>query len=119
MKKSKIPETSLEAYRSLDADNIRQTYSRILWALTQIGEGTYEDIAHALRLDGSKVWKRLSEMQRMDMIYRTENKKTLSSGRKGYTWKVTLKNTPTVQEYSRNISKISEEVKQYKPQTLF
>lgn len=109
MKRNNI-DTSKEAYFSLEPEKIRAIYEKILWALSQIGEGSYEDIAIALRIDSAKIWKRLSEMSRLEMIYRTENKKMLSSGRMGYTWKATLKGSPTVQDRSRNIQSIYKQV---------
>jgi predicted transcriptional regulator len=111
MSKNKT-QTSLEAYASLGPDKINETYRRILWALTQIEEGTFENIATALNEKESRIWKRLSEMARMDLIYRTENKRELSSGRMGYTWKATLKGSPTISDHSRKISKIANTVKQ-------
>lgn len=114
MSKRKIPETSREASDSLDPVKIRDIYQRILWALSQIGEGTWEDISLILKERDSKIWRRLSEMQRLDMIYRTQNKKLLSSGCKGYTWKATFKSTPTVQDHSRNIQSISKSANQLK-----
>lgn len=92
----------------------REIYAQITWALTQIGEGTYEEIALALRVDKSKVWKRLSEMQRLEMIVKTETRKKLSSGATGYTWKNTLKTSLTVQDRSRNIESIAKTVTQLK-----
>lgn len=106
MAKKQIPDTSLEAYKSLNPESIRDIYQRILWALSQIGEGHYEDIAYALKEKESRIWKRLKEMSDMNLIYRTENKKMLSSGRDGYTWKATLEGSPTVQDHSRNIQAI-------------
>lgn len=119
MAKKQVPETSLDAYRSLDPDQIRDIYKRILWALSQISEGTYEMIAVSLKEKESRIWKRLNEMQKMGLIYRTENKKALSSGRMGYTWKRTLEQTETIQEHSRKIQDISKQAEKYKPQTLF
>jgi len=118
MRKSNVPATSKEAYHSLDPEKIRDIYKRILWALSQIGEGTWEDISRCLKERDSKIWRRLSEMQRMDLIYRTENKKMLSSGCRGYTWKATLKGSPTVIDHTRNIESITKSVTA-KQQNLF
>lgn len=108
----KIPDTSIEAFYSLDPEKIREIHKRILWALSQIKEGSFEDIAYALKEKESKIWRRLKEMSDMNLIYRTENKKVLSSGRKGYTWKATLQGQPTVQDHSRNIQSIYKQVQQ-------
>lgn len=108
--KRKNPQTSIDAYNSLDPENIRDIYKRILWALSQIGEGHYEDISLAIKEKESRVWKRLKEMSDLGLIYRTENKKMLSSGCRGYTWKATLKGSPTVQDHSRKIESISKTI---------
>lgn len=119
MAKRKNPDTSLDAYKSLNAGKLLEIYARIKWALSQIGEGTWEDIGHILKEKDSKIWRRLSEMERLEIIYRTENKKVLSSGRKGYTWRLTPLHTPTVIDHSRKIQDISKQAEKYKPQTLF
>ena len=90
----KLPETSLEAYRSLEPDKMQQIYKDIVSALSVIGEGTFEDISAWLRIDKSRVWKRLSEMQKLGMIYNTGRKKLLKSNRNGFTWMLTTDATP-------------------------
>lgn len=94
MPKRKNPDTSKEAYNSLDPSQLAEIYQKILYALSQIGEGTFEDIAQALRIEKSRVWKRLSELSKADLIYRPGNKKPLKSGRLGYTWRLTDKSLP-------------------------
>lgn len=119
MRKSKTPDTSLDAYKSLNPDDIRSIYARIKWALSNIGEGTWEDIGKILNEKDSKIWRRLSEMERLEIIYRTENKKVLSSGRKGYTWKLTARHAPTIQDHSRNIQAITNSKPKPQTNTLF
>jgi len=48
----KMPETSIDAYRSLDPRELNETYRQILHALDEIGEGTFEDIAAFLKFHG-------------------------------------------------------------------
>lgn len=87
-------ETSKEAYLSLEPEKIQQIYTDIMKALSVIGEGTFEDIASNLKIDKSRVWKRLSEMQKNGMIFNTGRKKLLKSNRNGFTWMLTQNNTP-------------------------
>lgn len=121
MSKSKIQETSMEAYRSLDPTKLRDTYKRVILALSELGSGTFEDIAKKMKVDKSVVWKRLSELERANILYRPGTKKTLKSGRSGFVWmvlsldgisslieEVKLKSTPTIQDHSRNIQAIAE-----------
>lgn len=95
MTKRKNPETSVEAYRSIRPEDLAEIHQNILWALSQIKEGTFEEIAYALRIPKERVWKRLSELQKLGLIYRPGNKKALSSGRLGYTWR-TVTEEPTI-----------------------
>lgn len=85
----KIIDTSRAAYASLDPESISTMYKAIVAGLRKIGSGTYEDIAKVLKLKPEKVWKRLSEAQKLGLIERTEMKKKLKSGREGYVWKAT------------------------------
>lgn len=116
-----MPETSLEAYKSLDPIRLNDTYKGIILALSELGSGTFEDIAKKMKVDRSVVWKRLSELERANIIYRPGTKKTLKSGREGFIWKIlsidkispiiveaTLKSTPTIQDYSRDMKAIAE-----------
>jgi predicted transcriptional regulator len=127
MRKSNVPETSKEAYKSLDPARLRESYKKILLALSELGSGTFEDISKKMKVDKSVVWKRLSELHQMELIYRPGEKKLLKSGRNGYVWSLTtkgmpktenemkaLKGKPTVADHSRQIQSISEQAKQMK-----
>lgn len=131
MRKSKMPETSVEAYKSLDPIRLNDTYKGIILALSELGSGTFEDISKKMKVDKGVVWKRLSELERANILYRPGTKKTLKSGRAGFVWKIlstdkitpiiieaTLKSTPTIQDHSRNIKAISES-KPTQTNTLF
>lgn len=132
MKKSKPPQTSIDAYRSLDPAKINEIYKKIVGALAVIKSGTFEDIAKQLKVEKSIVWKRLGEMEKMKLLHRPGTKKKLKSGREGYVWEISheyyeicmaianqynLKDKPTVQDHSRNIQAIANS--QPKPNTLF
>ena len=88
MAKRTVPQTSKDALASLKAEEIREMYRRILEALRLIKEGHMEDIAAACKVKPEKVWKRLSEMKKMGLIYRPGNRKVLTSGCTGYTWRL-------------------------------
>jgi predicted transcriptional regulator len=88
----KMPETSIESYRSLDPRQLNETYRQILYALDEIGEGTFEDIASFLKCNAGKIWKRMSELGKMELAYRPGNKRKLKSGKMGFTW---MKTSPS------------------------
>lgn len=121
----KIAETSVEAFRSLDPTQLSDTRRKIIYALSQLFEGTFEDIAAYLKVEKSTIWKRLSELAKDGLIYRTGNKKALRSGRAGYTWRLTDKTLPKtttaekmlkgpgIAHYSRKIISIAKSVPVY------
>jgi predicted ArsR family transcriptional regulator len=86
MSKRNNPSTSKDAYKSLTPAQLTETYGGILEALKKINEGTFEQIAQSMKVKPDKVWKRISELMAMGLIYRPGNKRTLKSGRQGYTY---------------------------------
>lgn len=119
----KLPDTSVEAWRSIDPTQLAQIYRGILYALGIMNKATFEEIAAHMKVDKSRVWKRMSELERMKLVYRPGSKKLLRSGRNGYEWALTsqvipqtekdlktLKETQTIQDHSRNIQSISKQV---------
>jgi predicted transcriptional regulator len=121
MRKSNPPQTSIDAYKSLDRAKLSDTYKKIVLALAELGSGTFEDIAKKMKVDKSVVWKRLSELERANILYRPGTKKTLKSGRLGFVWMILsldiisslieeakLKSTQTIQDHSRNIQSIAK-----------
>ncbi len=119
MAKKKLPETSLEARASLRPEEIRDMYRKIMVSLAALGQGTFEDISAHAKEPRERIWKRLSEMHDMGLIYRPGAKKVLKSGRQGYIWMLTgtaLPKTeaenkalkgPSIADYSRDIQKLS------------
>lgn len=126
MSKRKVPETSKSAFYSLDPVELNEMYRGILSTLTLMNKGTFEEIAAYMKVDKSRVWKRLSELERMGFIYRPGTKKLLKSGRNGYEWALTTKGMPktdkdikilkggTISDFSRRIKEISKEANQLK-----
>lgn len=119
---SNIPETSKAAFHSLDPDQLSEIHRKILYALSQLFEGSFEDIAAFLKVDKSTIWKRLSELHKDGLIYRPGTKKALRSGRAGYVWRLTDKSMPKTQaaekllagpsiaDYSRKMESIAKSI---------
>jgi len=120
MAKRKNPATSNDAFRSLKHSEVKELHEKIIWGLGQIKEGSFEDISLAIKIPKDRVWRRLSELIRDGKIYRPGTKKVLSSGREGYTYrlttpgqsveKVTEKALPgkSISDFSKNIQKIQQ-----------
>lgn len=120
MTKRKSVDTSLEAYASLDPNQLVGLRKKIYLALVGIKEGHYEDIALACRIKPVQVWKRLSELHEDGLIHRTGQRKLLSSNRMGFVWApgkpaedIKRKEKPipgkTVADHSRAIKKIQKQ----------
>ena len=89
------PSTSVEAYRSLQPDQLAEIYRKILSALSVLGEATSQETAAYLKIDHSRIWKRHSELEKAGLIYRPGNKRPLRSGRMGFTYMLTKEGLPT------------------------
>ncbi len=98
MSKKRPPQTSVDAFRSLDPEKISQTHQKIINALALIHKGHFEDIAAKAKINPSSCWKRLSELREKGLIERTTERKNLSSGSQGSVWKLTEKGRQAVTE---------------------
>lgn len=83
------PDTSISAYKELkSSDQQKQHYKKILEALEKIGSGIYEKIAIVSGLEKHQVHRRLSEMERQLLVYKTKEKQPTSNNRKAYVYKI-------------------------------
>lgn len=87
MKKNN-PETSNEAFRSLTPDMITKHHNKIIIALRKLGEATYEEIARAVKMERHQVGRRLSELEREQIVYKPGNKKSTKSGRHAFVYRL-------------------------------
>lgn len=69
-----MKQTSILAHESIKLQK-EILHAKILAGLKKIDKGTFREIANASNLDEQKVWKRLSEMERKNMISYTDEKK--------------------------------------------
>jgi len=83
------PDTSIEAYRSLQPENIREVYQKIINALSVLKAAHTEDIAAFLKVEHCIIHKRVSEMERKGILYKPGAKKKMKSGRRAYVWSLT------------------------------
>lgn len=120
--KRKNPDTSVEAYRSLQAGELSETYGKIVFALRNIKSGTTEQIAASLKIKHEKIWKRVSELHIMGIIFRPGHKLPTSSGRMAYVWQLVENPETDVQKTEPKpigISKYAESIDKIKQSTLF
>lgn len=91
MSKSKLPATSMEAYRHKDMpDMISAHHFKIIMALRASKLGMmYEQIAGNTRLEKHQIGRRISELEKKQLIYKTGEKRKTSTNRNAFVYKLT------------------------------
>lgn len=105
MGRTKMPDTSIQAYEEKTFDSIQTDWNKIISALKVIGSGHYEDIAIQMQTtDLNVVSRRMKEMRERGMIYNTGDKKKTKRGRWAYVHCITTDSQPKTQ--SQTVAKI-------------
>ena len=87
-KKREHRQTSKAADESMDIHRT-PTQNKIIEGMKKLKVGgTFEQIAESCDLKPSQVWKRLSELKDLKLIYDCNYTRKLSSGRNGIVWQV-------------------------------
>ena len=90
--------TSNDAFKSLEPEQVREIYQKIIEALKVLGTASTEKIAEYTTIPHPRIHKRVSEMERLEMIFRPGNRVATKSGRTAFVW--CLCNQPKVQKTS-------------------
>lgn len=88
MQKDNLPQTSIQAYKSITDEMLTNHYGKILSCLKSIGKGTYEEISSHTGLEKHRVGRRVSELERMGVIYKPGEKRLTSSNRYAFVYKL-------------------------------
>lgn len=97
------PQTSLDAWRSMDGKILADHYCKILTALDLLGTAVYEEIAtQAGFTDKTQVSRRLAELERMELVYKTGDKGLTKSNRQAYKYKIRTQFTivPEIEKFT-------------------
>ena len=78
-------QNSIAAHQSIKLSK-ESLYIKIKTALKVIEKGTFREIAKQANLQDMQVWKRLSEMERMNIISNVSDKRCEISGRSCSVW---------------------------------
>ena len=100
-----LPDTSLEAYRAVTNEQLRDIYIRIKDALKVLGRANYDTIATHLNLpDKNMVSRRTKEMEGLEMIYKPGTKSLTSRKRNAYDYAIRNENTviPLPERFNNN-----------------
>lgn len=113
----KNPETSIKAFKSLDPNQLNEMYKQILKGLATLNEATVEELAANIKVEKSRVYRRMIDLERSELIYRPGNERPLKSGRAGATWM--LCNPKKVEKREANVYNKDEKiVNRYAGKTL-
>jgi len=83
--KRQLPSTSHDAYAQAKL-MIASHHGKILDALKVLKSATAEQIATHLKMDHSQINRRVSEMERLELIYKPGIKKPTKTGRQAFVW---------------------------------
>ena len=86
MSKKKIPETSLAAYQSITNEQKENHYNKILATLAELKTASAEQIASHTTITYWQVGKRMSELEKKQLVYNTGLKVATRTGRSAYTY---------------------------------
>lgn len=117
MSKRKLPETSLEAWRSITPEQLSDHHAKILTALSELKKASAEQISTHTNLHYWQITRRMSELERKQLIYKTGAKVATRTGRSAAVYalckpeEIPVKETVSVlpgksiSDYSKEISK--------------
>ena len=92
--KNTVQKTSLAAYRNLNPDSVAAIKKLIIETLKVIGSGSSQQIADHCGKAEDKIRKRLSELEREELIWKPGHRVTTKSGNTAYVWTLRGDNQP-------------------------
>lgn len=104
MKSKQLPSTSLEAYKMLPDEMKERHHSKILKALGELKLAIGEEIALKVGMDKHQIGRRLSELERDQLIYKPGSKKNTSTGRPAFQYALTVIDPPTIDPINKLIN---------------
>lgn len=97
------PTTSHEAYKSMTKDLLSNHHAKIVEALNYLGSATFEEIASYLKWDDrNRAARRLSELEREQIIFKPGEKRPTRSGRNAFVYTLVRKEDKK-QEYKQSL----------------
>lgn len=81
MPKRKVPPTSLEAWRSITQEQLSDHHAKILSSLVSLKRASAEQISTHASLQYWQITRRMAELERKNLIYKTGAKVATRTGR--------------------------------------
>lgn len=122
MSKRKLPETSLEAWRSITPEQLSDHHAKILAALSELKKASAEQISTHTNLHYWQITRRMSELERKNLIYKTGTKVATRTGRNAAVYAIYVLGEEPVKETEsvlpgKSISDYSKEISKSRIQT--
>jgi hypothetical protein len=93
---NKLPNTSIEAYHMMTDDLLSEHHKKIIEALTILKKATAEEIAEHIGWDDkNRSARRMSELERDQIVYKPGEKRKTKYGRNAYVYELVKKQTIT------------------------
>ena len=89
---NKLPDTSIEAYHMMTDDLLSEHHKKIIEALTILKKATAEEIAEHIGWDDkNRSARRMSELEREQIVYKPGEKRKTKYGRNAYVYELVKK----------------------------
>lgn len=98
-----LPQTSIDANKAATLEMRSRHWDKIKEALKELKLATGEQIAIQAKMDYHAVMRRLSEMERLEMVYKPGTKIPTSTNRLAYQYAIRTSNTvvPQIENHYR------------------
>jgi predicted ArsR family transcriptional regulator len=108
-----LPDTSKSAYKEAQKGLIESHKQRIIEALQSLGIANYESIAAKAKMDKIACMRRLSELERDEVVYKPGSKALTKSGRMSYNYCLTERYTLKVEHPAKQLSDATKEAQEF------
>ena len=103
--KTKLPSTSHAANVAMTYEMRKQHHGKIIAALKSLGSGTYEELADFSGLESHAVGRRLSELEREQIVWKPGTQKKTKSNRSAYIYQLTGDSQPKTETAQKQVEK--------------
>lgn len=111
MPERQLPKTSLDTYDSVKKGDLREGhYIKIKKALEVVGKGNYELIAKQSGLEKHAVNRRLSEMIRLEMLYKTGTTSPTTTGNQAQNYSIIPTDLTVIEHHYKENEKTAGDI---------
>lgn len=105
-----VPQTSHAAYKEAKKGMIESHHEKIIQALQHLGKSNYEGIAAYCKMERHSIGRRLSELERKEVVYKPGTTSPTKSGRQAFDYCLTEAYTLKVEHPANSLINKTNEV---------